>query len=509
MSSKEDKDHLTIAVEGCCHGELDKIYETVQHIQEKEDKEIDLLLCCGDFQAVRNQTDLESMAVPSKYKSIGGFQKYYTGQKLAPVLTIFIGGNHEASNHLWELPFGGWVAPNIYYMGFAGVLNFAGFKICGLSGIYKERDFYKGHFEKPPFNDSTKRSFYHVRNFEVFKLKLLSQPIDLFMSHDWPRGVYHHGDLDRLLRLKPYFKDEIENNSLGSPPAEELLHHLRPAYWFSAHLHAKFAGIVNHEKVDTERGQRLGFPSTKFLALDKCLPQRDFLQVLDLGPVKGPKELSYDQEWLAINRTTDTMFNTTSRTTWLPTDICNYKPSKDDIDKICEQFEGSLKVPSNFSLTKSKKLVVLNPQTTTFCKKLGVKNPCSLDSSEKQKPGNISSSTEDDNESDASSSSDDFRDFKTSVGNPDEISIEEDNSDESSDEEDGDHGTSYLSSSSLTESSGVDTAQTDSGSSLKRKVPIDSPETGQVKPKLPLLIRRNKAIYSSFDEAESSGSDYV
>lgn len=43
--------------------------------------------------------------------------RYYSGEKKAPVLTLFIGGNHEASNYLAELPYGGWVAPNIYYMG--------------------------------------------------------------------------------------------------------------------------------------------------------------------------------------------------------------------------------------------------------------------------------------------------------------------------------------------------------------------------------------------------------
>ena len=43
--------------------------------------------------------------------------RYYSGDVLAPVLTIFIGGNHEASNYLQELPYGGWVAKNIYYMG--------------------------------------------------------------------------------------------------------------------------------------------------------------------------------------------------------------------------------------------------------------------------------------------------------------------------------------------------------------------------------------------------------
>jgi hypothetical protein len=32
------------------------------------------------------------------------FYKYYSGEKVAPVTTLFIGGNHEASSHLWELP---------------------------------------------------------------------------------------------------------------------------------------------------------------------------------------------------------------------------------------------------------------------------------------------------------------------------------------------------------------------------------------------------------------------
>lgn len=47
--------------------------------------------------------------------------RYYKGEKEAPILTIFVGGNHEASNYLQELPYGGWVAPNIYFM---GILHF-------------------------------------------------------------------------------------------------------------------------------------------------------------------------------------------------------------------------------------------------------------------------------------------------------------------------------------------------------------------------------------------------
>ncbi len=40
--------------------------------------------------------------------------------------------------------YGGWVAPNIFYLGTAGVVNFGGLRIAGLTGIYKDGDFYKG-----------------------------------------------------------------------------------------------------------------------------------------------------------------------------------------------------------------------------------------------------------------------------------------------------------------------------------------------------------------------------
>jgi len=102
------------------------------------------------------------------------YYRYYSGEKKAPILTIFIGGNHEASNYLQELPYGGWVAPNIYYLGYAGVVQVAGIRIAGLSGIYKSRHWMQGHYEKPPYTDSTIRSVYHIRNIEVFRLKQVS-----------------------------------------------------------------------------------------------------------------------------------------------------------------------------------------------------------------------------------------------------------------------------------------------------------------------------------------------
>jgi lariat debranching enzyme len=97
---------MKIAIEGCCHGELDKIYATIAYLENENNVKVDLLIICGDFQAIRNENDLKSMAVPEKYRQMCTFWKYYAGLKQAPVLTLFIGGNHEASNYLSELPYG-------------------------------------------------------------------------------------------------------------------------------------------------------------------------------------------------------------------------------------------------------------------------------------------------------------------------------------------------------------------------------------------------------------------
>ncbi|VFQ79819.1 unnamed protein product [Cuscuta campestris] len=295
---------MKIAVEGCMHGDLDNVYATLLHLQDVEKIKIDLLICCGDFQAVRNKKDLESLNVPHKYRTMNSFWKYYSGEKVAPFPTIFIGGNHEASNYMWELYYGGWAAPQIYFLGYAGVIKFGNIRIGGLSGIYKSNHYGLGHFEKLPYNERDIRSIYHVREYDVHKLKQVEEPIDIFLSHDWPVGITDHGDVKSLLRKKPFFEEEICEGTLGSKPAAELLELLRPSYWFSAHLHCKFAALVQHG----EDG-----PTTKFLSLDKCLPGRNFLQVIEIESEPGPHELQYDEEWLAITRKFNSILPLTKR----------------------------------------------------------------------------------------------------------------------------------------------------------------------------------------------------
>ncbi|KAL3747912.1 hypothetical protein ACJRO7_016691 [Eucalyptus globulus] len=295
---------MKIAVEGCMHGDLDGVYKTLQYIERQRGIKVDLLLCCGDFQAVRNERDLESLNVPRKYRAMNSFWKYFSGEEVAPVPTIFIGGNHEASNYLWELYYGGWAAPNIYFLGFAGVVKFGNIRIGGLSGIYNARHYRLGHYERPPYNEETIRSVYHVREYDVYKLMQVEEPIDIFLSHDWPLGITDYGNSKKLIQQKPFFEKEIFQRTLGNKAAAQLLGELKPAYWFSAHLHCQFAASVEHGE---------GGPVTNFLALDKCLPGRKFLQIVDIESEPGPHEILYDEEWLAITRKFHSAFPLTTK----------------------------------------------------------------------------------------------------------------------------------------------------------------------------------------------------
>lgn len=37
----------------------------------------------------------------------------------------------------------------------------------------------------------------------------VQEPIDIFLSHDWPCGITDHGNLKNLLRQKPFFEKEV------------------------------------------------------------------------------------------------------------------------------------------------------------------------------------------------------------------------------------------------------------------------------------------------------------
>ncbi|KHG27787.1 Lariat debranching enzyme [Gossypium arboreum] len=137
--------------------------------------------------------------------------------------------------------------------------------------------------------DNVYETIKYIKNTHNIKIDLLlccgdfqSRMKEIWIASMCLQNILHSG-----------YTIQIQRGTLGSKPAAQLLEKLKPSYWFSVHWHCKFTALVEHE----EGGQ-----VTKFLALDKCLPERKFLQIVDIESDPGPYEVQNDEEWLAITR---------------------------------------------------------------------------------------------------------------------------------------------------------------------------------------------------------------
>ena len=446
------------------------------------------------------------MSVPMKFRHIGDFHEYYSGARVAPYLTIFVGGNHEASSHLFELYYGGWVAPNIYYMGAANVIRCGPLRIAGMSGIWKGYSYRKPHHERLPYSQDDVKSVYHVRELDVRKLLQVRTQVDVGISHDWPKGVEWLGNHKALFAQKNLFEADARAGTLGSVAARYAMDRLRPTHWFSAHLHCKFSALVRYDggeepstalndlseanvqqntdemivdveggvsnaetsdvtqtqqnveeievdldelddgKIDatlpqilkaapqsipddiraqlpesfkrpppTEPPKQEPFPegikntSTRFLALDKCLPNRKFLQLVEIETISEPNtatierpfSLSYDKEWLAITRVFSPELVVGDSNARVPPDKgeAQYRASiqaEEDWVETNIVAQGKMQIQENFEITgpvfdgsvgtttREQPKEYSNPQISAFCDLLQINNPFDISEAERQ-----------------------------------------------------------------------------------------------------------------------------
>ena len=140
---------------------------------------------------------------------------------------------------------------------------------------------------------------------------------------------------------------------------------------------------------------------TKFLALDKCLPNRKFLQILDIdGKIENPKnsKLRFDPAWISILRSTNHLVSIEKKDVHMPgprySGRWDFRPSDDEIEEIVQILAGKLEIPETFELTEpafdpsSQNMKMMwqlpgptakcNPQTTWFCSKFDLDNPIDL-----------------------------------------------------------------------------------------------------------------------------------
>lgn len=226
--------HYFAAV-GDVHGHFGTMTRLLRTVERKLGSNLGFVLQVGDFEPVRDEGDLATVACPSKYRHMGDFPKVVAGVTPIPWPTYFIGGNHEPHRLLEALPDGGMVAPNCRYLGrvFAGHLE--GLEVAGLSGIFSER----WHDQPRPLfgqatNISLKRWTYFCQQ-DVDQLIRLAKgrEVDVLLLHDWPRGVVTPANLESLRRRNP----RITTETVGDETGALLVESLQPKLVLCGHMH--------------------------------------------------------------------------------------------------------------------------------------------------------------------------------------------------------------------------------------------------------------------------------
>lgn len=175
-------------------------------------------------------------------------------------------------------------------------------------------------------------------------------------------------------------------------------------------MHCRFDANVQHSETEF----------TRFVALDKCLPNRKCLDFITINESEeaaaeeGDKEeqsravpvLQYDLEWLTVLHLTNNLLNVNRNYTKLPlapgpdepldsVQRFEFTPTQQEMDAVLAKFKGDLTIPQNFiqsmpaydpqrdgrnfrNLNPMQVPVELNPQSTEFCEKLGIDDPLFL-----------------------------------------------------------------------------------------------------------------------------------
>ena len=153
--------------------------------------------------------------------------------------------------------------------------------------------------------------------------------------------------------------------------------------------HFQFPAVIEHEDGT----------ATKFLALDKCLPHRKFLQIVNVKDKDGEEtknsRLRFDPAWIAILRSTNHLISVKKVDGHLPgpnyPGRWDFRPSQEEMDKVVRILGGDLYIPENFEATEppfnpaTQNVRMMrqmpipsynqNPQTEWFCSKFSLDDP--------------------------------------------------------------------------------------------------------------------------------------
>ncbi|MEM7590543.1 MAG: metallophosphoesterase [Cyanobacteria bacterium P01_A01_bin.83] len=232
---------IYFAAVGDVHGHIYTMLGLLQSWEKRHGLSLSFVLQVGDFEAHRSSEDLLTMDAPTKYKKLGDFSDFYTGKAKFPYPIWFIGGNHESYGFLDRFPQGQEIAPNFNYIGRVNLLELAGLRIVGVSGIYKQQLFQLS--ERPSASEIKYRSNKEYISFLESEIEraIDYRNADILLLHDWASGIISPEDL-------AMFQSRYSNaryESIGNEYARLLVEALCPKLVLCGHMHLKYRSTLS------------------------------------------------------------------------------------------------------------------------------------------------------------------------------------------------------------------------------------------------------------------------
>ncbi|RKG95685.1 serine/threonine protein phosphatase [Corallococcus sp. CA053C] len=224
-------DSLLVAALGDIHGRFHRVEAWLDALEQARGRRVDFALAVGDVEAFRHADDHRRKA--AKRAMPAEFAEYADGLRRMKRPLYFIGGNNEDFEALHDLPDGGELAPDVHYLGRAGLRTLGGLRVAYLSGIHAPR-FIDQPLKRPTSLDTAKQAGY-FRAPEVERVAALKD-VDLLLVHEWPRGIVHKAREERLAPALP-----LPSPWIGNPVTRKLVDAVHPRWVLCGHSHKPFA----------------------------------------------------------------------------------------------------------------------------------------------------------------------------------------------------------------------------------------------------------------------------
>lgn len=226
MSNAQD---IYFAAVGDVHGNMHLMVKLLTDWEEKTNKQLAFVLQVGDFEPHRDEVDLTTTPGPQKYRKLGDFPDFYTGKAVFPWSVWFIAGNHEPYGFIDQIPQGGKIANNCYYLGRVGTVTLSGLKVVGVSGIYDPEIFETERPDISLIGESSRKKYVGFTEAEITQGIDFSSA-DILLLHDWPSGIINPTEAAKFGWVR----------EVGNEYARLLVEFLQPKLVLCGHMHQSY-----------------------------------------------------------------------------------------------------------------------------------------------------------------------------------------------------------------------------------------------------------------------------